>query len=143
MVNIDYKTDRIRLEMESGEVKQKLVDILHMGLKWLSIEYPAYSGITITDIYRTNDEQDQIYLNHIDSDIVKKYTNKPWQSVHQDHRGMDIRTKDMPKGMADRLTDIFNMITYDHRRPWIKTAKNHDVSKNQNAGHIHIQVVAV
>jgi hypothetical protein len=141
MIQLVYKTSRIRKEAESGNLDLKLGKILEWAMMWISFEYPKYSELTITDIFRLQKEQDKIYLNHINPDTVKRYKKKPWYSVHQDWRGVDIRTNDMPKGMAVRLVKLLNMITYDSTRTYIVTAKYHDVSKKQNAGHIHLQVV--
>jgi len=138
MTHIEYKSDRERLNMESGNVKQKLVNILKLGIEWASIEYPNYETFTITGVHRTQKEQDDIYGNNKDKKLAAKYKRKPWPSVHMYWRGLDIRTKDMPRGMAKRLTEFFNMIRYDKKRPKKKTAILHNVGKGN---HIHLQIV--
>ena len=139
MVHLAYKTDRQRLEMESGSVSLNLVSILNWGMKWVSIAYPEYSTLTITDIKRTQVEQDKIYLNSNNENTVLRYKAKPWLSVHQFWRGIDIRVNDMPKGMAEKLTEVFNQIQYDKKRPNKKTAILHDVG---TGAHIHLQVIS-
>ena len=71
MLNIKFKTDRIRGEFESGNVDLHLLNILYLGMEWISLEYPEYKAITLTDILRTQDEQDKIYLNANDPEQVE------------------------------------------------------------------------
>lgn len=138
MTKIDYKTDRQREEMESGSVNIRLVKILQLALEWTALNYPKYDKITITDIFRTPEEQDKIYLNHKDENVANKYRKKKWYSVHQFWRGLDIRVNDMGKGQAELMCDFLNTIFYDKNRPNKKTAILHDVG---TGSHIHLQVM--
>lgn len=138
MVNINFKTQRQKTEWESGEVHIKLVEIIKWAMKWITFEYPEYKHITITDIIRTQAEQDKIYLNHIDEGIREKYKNKKWASVHQFGRGVDLRTFDMPDRMVFDLCKVINCISYDKNRPKKETAIYHDAG---TGSHIHLQVM--
>ena len=132
MIQLDFKTDRIRKEFESGNLNLKLVKIFKMSLEWLYINYPEYKKVVITDIFRTVEEQDELYKNS------SKYQKKPFLSVHQFWRGLDIRTNDMPNHISKNLTSFLNMFIYDKKRQHKKTAKLHDIG---NGSHIHIQVM--
>ena len=82
-------------------------------------------------VLRTQEEQDSIYGNN------SNYQNKPWKSVHQFWRGVDLRNNDMKPGMADDLAEVLNKIPYDESRPEKKSCIVHDVGRGD---HIHIQV---
>ena len=139
MIKLNFKTDRQRLEFESGNVNTRLVNIVKFGMEFLSLEYPDIDyTLVLTDIKRETKEQDAIYLNHKDKTVAEKYKKKPWLSTHQFWRGIDIRVNDMPKGMAEKLTNFFNQITYDKLRLKKKTAILHDVG---TGSHIHCQTM--
>ena len=133
---IKYKSDRIQKEWESGEVNHKLVKIVEFLLRFLSLEAPEIKEIVLTCILRFQDEQDHIYLNHKDPKIAAKYKKKSWPSVHQYWRGADVRTRNWPKSLINKIVVLLNCITYDKKRPRKKTAKYHDVG---TGAHIHIQ----
>jgi hypothetical protein len=140
MIKLGYKTDRQRFEMESGSINRKLVNIVYLGMEYLSIEYPEIDyTLIVTDLKRTTEEQDDIYLNHKDPNVVKKYKKKPWLSVHQFNRGLDLRTSDMPIKMVNKLMAFFNLFTYDPKRPEKKTCIYHDVGTGE---HLHLQAMS-
>jgi len=133
---IKFKTSKQQSEWESGNVDLRLVYIIQWMQRYLEMVYPNYN-ITITDVYRSQEEQDNIYLNSDDPELVKKYKKKPWKSVHQYWRGVDIRTTDMRGKMAYRISNLLAQIPYDENRPQKKTAIFHNVGTGQ---HCHIQV---
>lgn len=133
-----FKTDRQKKEWESGKVNFKLIHIINWLCEYLKLTYPSYKGLTLTDIFRTQKEQDNIYQNHNDEKIQKKYLKSPWQSVHQYWRGVDIRTSDMPGKMAYRLSKLLEQIPYDRERPRKKTAVFHNIGTGE---HCHLQVM--
>jgi hypothetical protein len=86
--------------------------------------------LTITDLMRSQEEQDAIYA------MDENYKIKPWKSVHQVGRGADVRTFDLPKNIIDDILTLLNTLPYDDKR---KTAIHHDIG---TGAHIHIQVKA-
>ena len=93
--------------------------------------------LTVTDLLRTQAEQDDIYLNHSDPKVRQKYQDGPWPSVHQFGRGADVRTDFSERCLKEVLEYLNKSYTYDPARPDKKTALVHDVGKGR---HIHIQV---
>ena len=132
-----FKADRQREEWESGQVDLRLVYLVSWIDGWRKIVYPDYE-FTVTDVFRTDEEQDKIYLNHNDPKVIEKYKKKPWKSVHQYFRGVDIRTYDMPGKMAYQLEQLLKQVPYDINRPRMRTAIFHNVG---TGAHMHLQVV--
>ena len=121
-----FKTPR--QEDEFKNANSKLKNIIFTAANYMMERYNF--EITITEILRTQAEQDEIYKKD------PKYMEKPWRSVHQDGRGVDFRTRDMTKEMIVDLCDFLNKIPYDPKRPEKKTCLYHDVG----AGiHLHAQ----
>ena len=85
--------------------------------------------ITITDLIRTQPEQDFIYKD------IAEYNKKPWHSVHQYGRGADIRINDMPQECLRFIISLLKSIPYGDGIH--KTILVHDIG---NGNHIHIQV---
>jgi hypothetical protein len=139
MISLNYKSDRQRLEFESGKLSTKLTQMIKMAMEHLSIEYPEKDiELVITEIYRTFEEQQKIYLNSTDKALAEKFKKNPWHSVHEEWRGIDIRTFNLPAGVAEKLRDFFNSFVYDKKRPTKKTAIIHDLG---TGSHIHVQVM--
>jgi hypothetical protein len=87
--------------------------------------------ITLTELMRTQIEQDEIYANNLD------YQKTKWQSVHQFGRGADLSIQYYT---ADELNQIVNYLNSqlqynDENR--FKIALVHDVGYGN---HLHIQV---
>jgi hypothetical protein len=77
-----HKNNRIKQEYKNLNLDSRVKALIETANAILIWKYPGYH-MTITDIYRTQDEQDEIYSEH------KTYQDNPWQSVHQDWRGID------------------------------------------------------
>ena len=125
-----FKTDRIRREWESMDLPDKLRRIVVSIEQFMLAKY-SYE-ITVTQILRTQEEQDNIYGDR------ENYQVNPWKSVHQFFRGIDIRNRDMTPQMIEDVLMLANQIIYDDKRPHKQTAKSHDVGKGD---HIHLQVM--
>lgn len=94
--------------------------------------------LTITDLIRTQPEQDEIYLNHIDPYIREEYKKKPWPSVHQFRRGADVRFN-FPPGWLKEILDYMNdKYPYDPSRPKKKTIQPHNAGSGE---HLHLQTL--
>lgn len=125
---IGWKTDRIRDEWKSDKVSAKLKRIIEAGAIFAEIEFKK--DLIITDLIRTQDEQNYIYRENAD------YQVKPWQSVHQFGRGCDLRVVTFTPKEIERLTDFFNQFIYDPKRPMKYTCQVHDVGSGI---HYHLQ----
>ena len=87
--------------------------------------------LTITELYRTQEEQNHIYANN------PKYQKEPWKSVHQYWRGADVRVDFSPNTLVAILKYLNSNYIYDPKRPQKPTAIVHNVGRGN---HIHIQV---
>lgn len=131
---IQFKTNRQNEEWDSGKLSEKLQSIVRL------LAIVAYflfkKKITITDIYRTQEENDKIYNWSKDSRRKRKY------SVHTFWRGVDIRVnkRSLTHKEAVLLRDIANVFVYDKKRKSIKTAVYGNDKLHIN--HIHLQTKA-
>jgi hypothetical protein len=88
--------------------------------------------LTITDLNRTQAEQDAIYADN------ENYQDNPWMSVHQVGCGADIRTKTIPVLWLKEIAEyVNNKYVYDPDRPKLQTLRIHSVRGN----HMHLQVL--
>lgn len=85
-------------------------------------------NIRITDTHRTQESQDHIYRNN------PRYKIKPWPSVHQQGRGVDISIKGYTPAMIRDIVVTANRIKYSDK---YKIATHHDVGAGD---HLHFQV---
>lgn len=121
-----FKTPRQAKEFP--EITDRLKSLVYLAKHYMLSKYNY--EITITDVLRTQEEQDSIYGDNTN------YIEKPWKSVHQYFRGVDIRSKDMTGPMINDLRDLLNTIPYDENRPNKKTCIVKDVGRGL---HFHIQ----
>ena len=126
---IKFKTERIEQEWRSGNLNEKIYDIINV-LEMVT-QHVFNKPIVVTDIYRTQEENDRIY------GWVKGGKKKRKYSVHTYWRGIDIRTNIYDEKEIKTLVRILSHIVYDEKRPRIKTAKYGD---SLHLDHIHIQV---
>lgn len=128
---IVFKDNDPRLEAEfkyDTIVNSKLKKILYMLALYCEVEFGK--DITITELYRTQDEQDQYYEDN------QRYKEKPWKSVHQFGRGADVRSKNFEPDEAERIIKFLKCVTYrDGSKS--QTVVHHDIGLGE---HFHIQV---
>ena len=115
-------------------------NLLHPGLKkilywlsgWVEINTSA-KRIIITELLRTQEEQDEIYSANSD------YPEKPWKSVHQFGRGADISVHGFLSN-GDDIEDICREIEreFPYGDGRHRSAIHHQAGKRGK--HIHIQV---
>lgn len=122
-----FKTKREEDEFLSKAVDQRLKDLVNMIDLYMRVRYGKRT--TITGVMRTQEEQDFIYRAN------PAYQVKPWMSVHQIGRGVDIRCNDMTEAEITDVVEVLNRIPY--RTPGKSTAIRHNVGAGD---HIHIQV---
>ena len=131
---ITFKDDRQKAEW--ADISGKLKQLIEMLALYMWLKYGRQ--IMITELKRTQDEQDDIYGKKADKETKAKYKKKPWKSVHQFDRGADIRTYDWERNEVKDALFILNTIVYDKARSRKKTAIHHDLGTGE---HIHIQVM--
>lgn len=94
----------------------------------LYCEVEFKKDITVTEIFRTQEEQDSYYKDH------ESYKEKPWKSVHQYWRGADVRSKNFEHEEIQKITNWLNMVHYSTKH---NTCVYHDIGLGE---HWHIQV---
>ena len=131
---IQYKNDSGRLKREHEELKDhnpSLFKLLSDLEEFVTKQFSK--DVMITMIYRTQDEQDELYRND------PKYKTKKFKSPHQFWHSLDLRSKsftgDEVLAIEKFLNDSYNLKNFYR---W--TAKNHAISGNVD--HFHIQFVS-
>lgn len=129
-----FKNDSQRLIDEFFELKTKnraLYDILQ--------DLAAYTDhyfkklVVITMIYRTEEEQDQLYKGKIKKG--KRYEDKKWKSPHQFWHSADLRSSVFTKEEIDKIVEFLNY-NYNKTNAYAWTAECHDIGAGM---HFHIQ----
>jgi len=119
-----FKTTAIAKQFVDPKLSDRLLSLIYIIQAYCWLQWKK--NITITELFRTQAEQDYIYRK------VKGYNKK---SVHQFWRGCDIRTIGVfSNKQAKEIETFLNMIYYDSKH---NTAKFHDVGMGK---HIHAQV---
>ncbi len=127
---VDFKTNRQMNEFQDDKLNEKVKNIAVL-LAFYSWNF-FNKRLIITDILRTHQEQNHVYRDSA------KYKKKPWRSVHEFWRGVDIRSHGLTDKEIKILVTIANTIEYDKNRPNKKTCLYHSVGKGGK--HIHLQV---
>ena len=121
------------LEQQSEWLDKKLNEKLRgIVIAIGNISYYVFNKpLIITEVYRTQKTQNSYYKNN------PAYIQKPWNSVHQYYRGVDIRTNNhYTELQISILINIANSIPYDIDRPGKKTGLYHNIGKGN---HLHLQ----
>ena len=125
-----FQTLRIRKEWETlKEVNPRFFMLLQQifNKAWPTVPI-------ITNLYRTQMEQDRIYKNS------PKYQTSPWQSVHQSWRGCDVTVKNLKKKEVRELDTKVNL-AWPYGKGDIKTLLFHNVGQG-NHGHLQLRYYA-
>jgi len=126
---INFLNKRIEYEFNYDAVlEDKLKKIVYILSLYCEVEFNK--DITITHIYRTEMEQNDIYHKS------EKYQNKPWKSVHQFGRGVDVRSHNFNKIEIEKIKSFINGITYREGSATL-TCIHHDIGLGE---HFHLQV---
>lgn len=130
---IKYKSTQAGKDLVILKDKNEdLYNLVQDVAKYTSNKFNKF--ITITMIFRSQEEQDSIYQGKINS-VGRKYDENPWKSPHQFWHSVDLRSRDFTKNEIKDLVDyINNKYNSDNFYKW--TAKNHDVGLGD---HFHIQ----
>ncbi len=125
----------LRAEFERCDNRLRFVFLAFAGFVFRKYKYIP----TITCIDRTQEEQDNIYLNHSNQETRKQYVLKPWFSAHQAKltpavRALDFRSSDMPEAVLEDTKDFLSddQVVYTGEK---NTALHHNVI----GIHFHIQ----
>ena len=136
---IRFKTDKLFAQFYSEKLDKRLRTILYSVLGELN-ESSVLFYCNITDVFRTQEEQDRIYKDD------PEYQKQKWESVHQYWRGIDFIIEDSEginydKNFHENLVNkINNSIQYNDKQNH-NTALYHEVGFN--GVHIHLQVFAL
>lgn len=128
---VKFKTDRIAKEFKelpskNNELHELAEDLSHF------IKNSFNKELVITMIYRTDQEQDDIYKND------PKYKLKKFKSPHQFWHALDIRSNTFDKLEISKIEDYLNC-KYNTSNFYMWTAKWHMVSGQ--AYHFHVQFI--
>jgi hypothetical protein len=124
---INYKTVRIEQEWRSGRLDGRVVFIVYALAGYVFNEFGKL--LTLTHIYRSDDEQDSFYAND------SKYTASPWKSTHQYWRAVDGSINGFTPDELKKINEFLNgHLVYNKYHPVLVM---HDVGLGF---HFHIQV---
>jgi len=131
---IIFKNDSYRLRTEYNALDNE-----NPGLKAIILDVANYTldtfgkSITITMIFRTDEEQDSIYASKSRGD--RSYDDNPWKSPHQFAHSVDLRSMTFS---GEEITRIENYINakYNGSNYYKWTVKNHNVGLGD---HFHFQ----
>lgn len=92
--------------------------------------------VTVTMIYRTQEEQDRIYKGKTNS-RGREYDKDPWRSPHQFWHSVDLRSRNFTPQEIQQVSDYINNL-YNPLNFYRFTISNHDVGLGW---HWHLQFV--
>jgi len=125
---MNFKTDKLKKDYYSGlyENNPRLVILLDGLNNFVFLEMGK--RITITSIYRTQEEQDELYKE-------VPIDKRPARSPHQDWKAVDLRSSDFTNNEIKRIVAFCNQFKYQNGTR--VTALYHTIAGNVN--HLHIQ----
>jgi len=131
---IVFKTDRQKTEFADPNIDSRVRVILFAVSGYA--EHTYQRDVEITEVFRTQEEQNDIYTVKALPEIAEQYKVHPWYSVHQFWRGVDFVMRGAHIEEVEAMEKWVNgNFVYTHLS--VKTALEH----NMGAGlHIHIQV---
>lgn len=119
---------RLKSELETLKIKNKqLYDLLFNLADWIKDQFKK--DLTITGIFRTDEEQAAIYKND------KKYQKRPFQSPHQFWDAFDLRDSTFTKDEIPKIIKYLND-TYNPKNRYAVTSMDHSVGLGW---HFHVQ----
>lgn len=132
-----YKNNSDRLFQEFQSLAHQNDNLYNLVLNDLVpwVEKRFGDDITITMIYRTQEEQDDIYQGK--TRRGRTYEEKPWKSPHQFWHSVDIRSRTFTPEQIKEIENHLNM-GYNQTNYYRFTAKCHNVGRGD---HFHIQYV--
>lgn len=127
-MSLKFKTNRIiheyaALANENRPLLELIIDLS------FHVEEEYKKNLTITHLYRTEEEQDYFYRSN------SKYQKKPWKSPHQVYAALDLRSRTFTKEEREHITEYLNK-KYNPTNYFRFTAKVHDIGHGE---HWHVQ----
>lgn len=123
-----FKTKRIEQEWDSIDPDFR-VRVIALALDWYCKKYVNKRGIILTHIYRTNDEQRDIYKN------IARFKLKPWSSTHTFWRAIDVGVNSYTENERREMCNFINK--------YFNYSGSHNCCVYHNVGlgwHFHLQV---
>jgi len=131
---IQVKNGSSRLTNEIWELKKHNKPLLKVLLATRNFVKKNFGkDITLTMIYRTDDEQDNIYRGK--SRRGRFYDVNPWKSPHQFYAAFDLRSRTFTSKEIDTLVSYLND-KYNKTNYFRFTAMCHDIGLGS---HFHVQ----
>lgn len=125
---MQFKTDRIAKEYEVLQQKNlKLWRLMSLADQFSKLELGG-KEITLTHIYRTLEEQIELYKDTPEA-------QRPKTSPHQLYQAVDIRSSTYNQREIERLVNFFNQFTYQGGQR--KVSMYHMIAGQ--ALHFHVQ----
>ncbi len=124
------KDELRKLKKENKPLLMLLVDLYHY------VEDNFHKDLYVTMIYRSQEQQDDIYKGYERSD-GRKYDESPWKSPHQFWHAVDLRSSNLNDAEIKDIEEYLND-KYEDKNYYKWTAKNHTVGLGE---HFHIQMV--
>jgi len=132
-----FKNDKLEKQFYSTQLDNRIRVVIYFLLGFL----PKYIHLLITDVIRTQEEQDEIYKDN------EQYQEKKWQSPHQYGIAIDIclmldiaRHIHCKPYIYEQIVNIINATFKHSNKERYHTALFHDIG---HGWHIHIQVSAL
>ena len=123
-----FKRKRIEQEWNSDQLHFR-VRILALVLDWYCKKYVNVRGINLTHIFRSNEEQRDIYKNNT------KFKLAPWHSTHEYWRAVDVGVNAFTETQRQEMCNFVN------KRFNYSGSHNCCVYHNVGRGwHFHLQV---
>ena len=127
-MSTQFKKEELRQQFDELKKKSKKLIVILSALEGY-LRYYYKQEITITCIYRSQSEQDNLKNKGFTNDKI---------SLHTLWRAVDVQASKWSKEMIDDVGSVFNRIfDYDEKRPEKVTCYFH---KGTNF-HLHIQVM--
>lgn len=127
---IEFKNDSKRLQDEFKELETKNKELHDLLKDCANYCFKMFKKtIVITMIYRTQEEQDDIYKDD------PKYVAKKFKSPHQLNHAADLRSSSFTSTEIKQIEDYLNL-KYNVGNYYKWTARDHNVGLGN---HFHIQ----
>lgn len=130
VVKLKNDDKRLNEELKTLQTKNKpLYDLLFNLADWVKDQFKK--ELVVTGIFRTDEEQAQIYKNDA------RYKIKPFTSPHQYWQAFDLRDSTFTKNETGKIVKYLND-TYNPTNQLKFTAMDHSVGLGF---HFHVQYV--
>ena len=127
--SVRLKTELIKLRKYNRPLLKLIIDLYH----WVEDKYGK--DVILTMIFRTQEEQDNLYKGITNSKNIK-YDEYPWKSPHQFWHAIDIRSRVYNEDEIEEIVRYLNN-KYNATIYYGKTAVVHEVG--DYGMHFHIQ----